>query len=1049
MAEEIIILRVQADLKQPVQSFSELDKRVKLLRKTLKGSPREGTKAFEDLAKTISSRTGVSIEQARKQILDFQKTATSEIKKGSAALKEFNSELREIPANANSIQALRNQVKKLDKEVSQLDTTTQEFVDKSQELKKTRDRLKELEKSTGDARRSVGGYEEAITRALRRNLQFGKGLQGIQRAFKVAFGLASLRTAISTLGSLYDTIIEKNAESEERFQELQAATSGVRESFINLASKGLAFIARPLTNFINAIAFTFDKVQELAGGNTFLGRTFQFVGRVISGVLNALGNFPAFFAGIIAGARQVASNVRASFERLGVNVQILAQKINRFNPFSSQTSEEIEVNIASLEARLQSLTDSQRTVSEAFREAFDSTKAQQQAYKQQNEEAAKANEENQKTVTLLQALSNRQKSLEEQIKNRIASGRDFSKQQEELRKVTERLTGVEEKFAEATRFSETELQNLQRRQQEVTEAIKERIASGEAPLAEQLQELTSVTKELTGVNEEFEDINNKIKDSLTIIAEGSAKDYEQRLEALRDQQQDLNIKSEEYANIQAKINLLENERATILDLINTNVSELNQNQEKLNEQISDSEAQKEALQSALSRIKQVTDATEEGAEKIKGIEEDLSAAIEQIEFDRLVRSAQNIDQELQNLELAKQKELEIVKGNADLEAAVEAKFSEDKKQLELERLQVSTNILNKQIQLEKSKQKESIDNLKESEQQKQKILQATVSFIGQASDKVIQIISNLQEQAFEKQLEQLNQQEEAAVRSAEAIGKSEASIQATREQFEKRREELEKKQAEKRKLIAITQAIIQTALAVATALGSSPPPANFVQAALVGALGAIQIGVISSQKFALGDIFDIGIQTGTSKFAKGAYLKNGAYHSEGGMPILNPYTGQKVAEIEKGEAIINRRTIASKDQLTLSGTPYDIASQLNSYKGFGVAFPKARRFSKGAIFNRGGYSKVAPKKVSYGFGGRFGVSSNVLKLQTGAIVAASATRQIQRVEGNSSTNRLLQELVDNTNILIEINSEGFGAATSTTDDLEKIAQLQRDFDNAS
>jgi len=39
-----------------------------------------------------------------------------------------------------------------------------------------------------------------------------------------------------------------------------------------------------------------------------------------------------------------------------------------------------------------------------------------------------------------------------------------------------------------------------------------------------------------------------------------------------------------------------------------------------------------------------------------------------------------------------------------------------------------------------------------------------------------------------------------------------------------------------------------------------------------------------------------------------------------------------------GEGVINKRSMQSQDVLTLTGRPFDIASQINSYKGFGIPF---------------------------------------------------------------------------------------------------------------
>ena len=59
----------------------------------------------------------------------------------------------------------------------------------------------------------------------------------------------------------------------------------------------------------------------------------------------------------------------------------------------------------------------------------------------------------------------------------------------------------------------------------------------------------------------------------------------------------------------------------------------------------------------------------------------------------------------------------------------------------------------------------------------------------------------------------------------------------------------EKKNAKLRKGMALSEAIVNTALGVTKALGSAPPPLNFINAGIVGASGGAQISTIASQKF--------------------------------------------------------------------------------------------------------------------------------------------------------------------------------------------------------
>lgn len=99
--------------------------------------------------------------------------------------------------------------------------------------------------------------------------------------------------------------------------------------------------------------------------------------------------------------------------------------------------------------------------------------------------------------------------------------------------------------------------------------------------------------------------------------------------------------------------------------------------------------------------------------------------------------------------------------------------------------------------------------------------------------------------------------------------------QISREEFDQKRRNLERKKAIDEKNAAIFQAVISTALGVAAALQVAPP-LGFVLAALAGALGAVQIGVIAG--------------TPLPTFADGGWVDakgniHGQSHAQGGVHI--------------------------------------------------------------------------------------------------------------------------------------------------------------------
>ena len=117
------------------------------------------------------------------------------------------------------------------------------------------------------------------------------------------------------------------------------------------------------------------------------------------------------------------------------------------------------------------------------------------------------------------------------------------------------------------------------------------------------------------------------------------------------------------------------------------------------------------------------------------------------------------------------------------------------------------------------------------------------------------------------------------------LAQQEKELAKEKEKREKEVAKIEKKQKKTQLAQNLITGIAQTALGVTQALASSPPPVSFIMAALVGAMGAIQTGIIAAQM---------------AKLEKGGLL-SGKRHSEGGIPVGN--TG---IEVEGGEYVVNR-----------------------------------------------------------------------------------------------------------------------------------------------
>jgi hypothetical protein len=123
-----------------------------------------------------------------------------------------------------------------------------------------------------------------------------------------------------------------------------------------------------------------------------------------------------------------------------------------------------------------------------------------------------------------------------------------------------------------------------------------------------------------------------------------------------------------------------------------------------------------------------------------------------------------------------------------------------------------------------------------------------------------------------------------------------ASLQSKQEQREK---QIAARQFKREQVLKLGQAVINGAEAElkAIAMFGPPIPPNFLgilATSLVAASTLAELTVISKQK--------------PPTFARGGLLQ-GPRHADGGLPVINPRSGRKVAEVEGGEAILSRSTV--------------------------------------------------------------------------------------------------------------------------------------------
>ena len=136
----------------------------------------------------------------------------------------------------------------------------------------------------------------------------------------------------------------------------------------------------------------------------------------------------------------------------------------------------------------------------------------------------------------------------------------------------------------------------------------------------------------------------------------------------------------------------------------------------------------------------------------------------------------------------------------------------------------------------------------------------------------------------------------AQARASERLSKVDQLLQQgvlNEEQAERKKEQIKKDAARKQQKIDVTQAVINTAKAVTSALNTQPfLPAGLIMAGIATAQGAAQIKMIRSQRFAKGGIL------------------NGPSHAQGGIPMFSK-GGAFYGEAEGGEAVLTKGVMAN------------------------------------------------------------------------------------------------------------------------------------------
>lgn len=317
---------------------------------------------------------------------------------------------------------------------------------------------------------------------------------------------------------------------------------------------------------------------------------------------------------------------------------------------------------------------------------------------------------------------------------------------------------------------------------------------------------------------------------------------------------------------------------------------------------------------------------------------------------------EGIENEILQLETAIQnKKLDLrIEGNAQAQKATEERAEHEREQYAEEDALASEMFAKRMMEMAAIRQarQEAHDEMRAQMQEAHDDLQMYGGASINLMTSMFQIANNLDAQELSNHKVMLHQKKDALKMQLDAGLISEKDykkkVSALEDDYRKKEREAKKKAWERQKAASIVSAIINTALSVMNALATMPYPASIVMAALAGATGAAQIGIIASQP--------------VPEFAEGGIVQ-GPSHAEGGIAMM--VGGKKIGELEGNELIASKKFVSANPDLVepilqASRDGGRLIDYLPNYAPLPNAINTARA-TENIYMERGGLLSAAPQ----------------------------------------------------------------------------------------
>lgn len=792
--KEILITLKLEQSNQNKRTEKALETQNKRLAKIIKQAPLEGEKGYEALSKEIDKANKLYSENLAtlKKVRKERRTGNKEVKAATDSLKGMSKQLKEIDTQYRLLTKAERKTpfgRKLKKEVKNL-----------------RGELKRAEKGIGDFRRGVGDY----TRVL--------GVLG--------GSMGGIAVSVQTLSGV--------------FRGLNGSLKGASKGF-----KALLLTLGPIAAIIGVIAAAMSRFQsvidafseKLAGVSAAFDVISERVGR-LGAAFEKL--YDLDFSGFAESFKQAFTGIGDEI----ANEFKLAIKLKE--DYNKLLDDEIAAIVPLAQLNLE--------IAEARKKAQELEKTnQKEALAQLDEAILKTKERGDIELDLAQR---RTKILRDQINqtDELTTRQDREELQNQIKselilrkRVADEIRGlqrVRQKFIKVEKDETSQLDKLLARQTELSKVIKEQILLGQ-DTTKSAEEQRAIIQRLKEVEEEYKNVLGETAEVVQ-FQKNSVNDYNDQLQKLQATLANTTVGSKAYLDTEQKIARVTAKRNAATGELNESLKRLTETQSNAIQDLEGLETELRLREENLMLLKQTTDATQEGAAERMEIEKQTNKDIEQAQQQRLKDELEALKEQKADIDSSLQEELALYADNEDkkTELYLQAQLARDeitRREFDLRKRLIEAETENVKEELSEQTQKAL-----RSEEGKRSARERTLDFVSNAGSAAASILNSFVEKETAAYLEGINTREEAALKEADRVGKTEEEKQEIREQFEEERIALEKRAANERKAIALAEAAVDIAAAVIKVL---PTPALVPY---VLGLGALQVATIAAAQFAEG-----------------------------------------------------------------------------------------------------------------------------------------------------------------------------------------------------